>query len=87
MLEVGKNRLLQLDELEEFRLESFENVKFYKEKTKRWHDNLILHKDFNVGDQVLLYNNRLRLFPEKFKSRWKGLCIEIEVTPHGAIEI
>ncbi|XP_075076513.1 uncharacterized protein LOC142163157 [Nicotiana tabacum] len=68
--DAGKNRLLQLDELEEFRLTAYENAKLYKEKTKKWHDKLIRHKDFKVGDHVLLYNSRLRLFPGKFKSLW-----------------
>ncbi|XP_059315368.1 uncharacterized protein LOC132065959 [Lycium ferocissimum] len=32
--DAGKNRLLQLDELEEFIFEAYENAKLYKEKTK-----------------------------------------------------
>ena len=31
-------RLLQLNELEEFRMDTYENAKIYKERTKRWHD-------------------------------------------------
>ncbi|XP_070017285.1 uncharacterized protein [Nicotiana sylvestris] len=85
--DAGKNRLLQLDELEEFRFEAYENANLYKEKTKKWHDNFIRHKEFTIGDQVLLYNSRLRLFPEKFKSRWLGPYIVTEVTPYGVIEI
>ncbi|XP_019256351.1 PREDICTED: uncharacterized protein LOC109234743 [Nicotiana attenuata] len=76
-----------LDELEEFRLSAYENTKLYKEKTKKWHDKLIHHKDFKVGDQVLLYNSRLRLFPGKFKSRWTGPYTVTGVTPYGAIEV
>ena len=34
----GEERLLQLNELDVFRLEAYENAKLYKEKTKRWHD-------------------------------------------------
>ncbi|XP_057754687.1 uncharacterized protein LOC130974001, partial [Arachis stenosperma] len=34
----GEKRLLQLNELEEFRLEAYENAKIYKERAKRWHD-------------------------------------------------
>ena len=85
--DAGKNRLLQLDELEEFRLEAYENAKLYKEKTKRWHDSLIRHKKFKIGERVLLYNSRLRIFPGKFKSRWTGPYVVTEVTPYGAIEI
>ena len=42
----GVERLLQLNELEEFRNEAYENARLYKEKTKRWHENLILRKEF-----------------------------------------
>ena len=55
----GAERLLQLNELEEFRSEAYKNTKLYKEKTKRWHDNLILRREFHPGQQVLLYNSQL----------------------------
>ena len=42
-------RLLQLNELEEFRSEAYENARLYKEITKRWHDNLILRREFHPG--------------------------------------
>ncbi|XP_073017787.1 uncharacterized protein [Primulina eburnea] len=35
---IGDERVLQLNELNEFRLDAYENAKLYKEKTKRWHD-------------------------------------------------
>ncbi|XP_075079179.1 uncharacterized protein LOC142164699 [Nicotiana tabacum] len=59
----GEKRLLQLDELEEFRLHAYENAKLYKEKTKRWHDKHIQHREFKPGQEVLLFNSRLKLFP------------------------
>ncbi|RYD49519.1 MAG: hypothetical protein EOP85_01475 [Verrucomicrobiaceae bacterium] len=68
----GKQRLLELNELDEFRHEAFENARIYKEKTKAWHDKHIVSKEINPGQQVLLYNSRLRLFPGKLKSRWSG---------------
>ncbi|CAA7043949.1 unnamed protein product [Microthlaspi erraticum] len=34
-------------------------------RTKAAHDKLIRLKDFKVGDSVLLYNSKLRLFPGK----------------------
>ena len=51
--------LLHLNELEEFRSEAYENSRLYKERTKKWHDNLILRREFHPGQQVLLYNSRL----------------------------
>jgi len=54
------------------RQEAYENSKIYKEITKAFHDKKISPKDFNIGDQVLLFNSRLKLFPLKLKSRWSG---------------
>lgn len=67
---IGEKRVLQLQDLEEFRLNAFENSKFFKEKTKKWHDARLRRKKFKVGDRVLLFNLRLKLFLEKLKSRW-----------------
>ncbi|GJW10069.1 reverse transcriptase domain-containing protein [Tanacetum coccineum] len=44
-------------------------------------------KDFKVGDQVLLYNSHLKMYPGKLKSKWSGPNIVKTVYPHGAIEI
>ena len=83
----GKKRMLQLNELDEFRLQAYENNKMYKEKVKRWHDRKLYPKSFVPGQQVLLFNSRLRLFPGKLKSRWSGPFIVKTVFPHGAVEI
>ncbi|XP_048602322.1 uncharacterized protein LOC125581268 [Brassica napus] len=80
-----EKRLIQLNELDEIRLEAFESSKIYKEKTKALHDKHILKRDFKEGDQVLLYNSRLKLFPGKLKSRWSGPFKVKEVKPYGAI--
>ena len=61
----GEKRLLQLNDLDEFRLRAYDSAKVYKEKTKKWHDKRILKREFHVGDKVLLFNSRLRLFPGK----------------------
>ncbi|CAM8893051.1 unnamed protein product [Rhodiola kirilowii] len=69
---VGEKRRLQLHDLEEIRLDSYENARIYKDKTKNRHDKRISRKDFREGDQVSLFNSRLKLFPGKLKSRWTG---------------
>ncbi|XP_075076278.1 uncharacterized protein LOC142162947 [Nicotiana tabacum] len=76
-----------MNALEEFRLVAYEDVRIFKEKTKRWHDRLIKPKEFHEGDKVLLYKSRLILFPKKFKSRWTGPYVVKHVSPYGAIEI
>ncbi|KAK6141718.1 hypothetical protein DH2020_024520 [Rehmannia glutinosa] len=85
--EAGENRLLQLNEMEEFRQESYENAKMYKEKTKKWHDQMILWRELLPGQQVLLFNSRLKLFPGKLKSRWSGPFVVERVFPYGAVEL
>ncbi|XP_074323761.1 uncharacterized protein LOC141660674 [Apium graveolens] len=87
MMAAGERRMLQLNELDEFRIQEYENNKLYKEKVKCWHDRRIVHKEFVQGQHVLLYNSRLRLFPRKLKSRWSGPFTVKTVYPHGAVEI
>ena len=52
--EVGVERKLQLQELEEIYLEAYENSKIYKEKVKRFHDSRILRKEFHIGQKSAL---------------------------------
>jgi len=59
--EAGMERKLQLQELEEFHLEAYENSSIYKDKVKRFHDSRILRKEFHIGQKVLLFNSRLKL--------------------------
>ena len=83
----GEKRLLQLSELDEFRNEAYENARIYKEKTKVWHDKHITRKEFTIGQQVLLFNSRLKLFPGKLKSRWSGPFTVTKVFSHGGVEV
>ena len=67
-----EKRLLQLNELEEMRNEAYDNARIYKDKTKKWYDQKILRREFKTGDQVLLFNSRLKLFLGKMRSKWSG---------------
>ena len=62
-----ERRLYQMNELEKLRNEAYDNAKNYKEKTKKWHDQKILRREFKAREQVLLYNFRLKLFQGKLK--------------------
>ena len=83
----GKKRMLPLRELDEFHNEAYENARIYKEKTKAWHDKHIVRKEFEPGQQVLLFNSRLKLFPSKLKSKWSGPFTVVQVFPYGGVEI
>ncbi|XP_056695537.1 uncharacterized protein [Spinacia oleracea] len=83
----GQQRKLSLQELEEIRLEAYENAQMYKDKTKAFHDKRIVKTTFSVGKKVLLYNARLKLFPGKLRSRWLGPFVITNIFDHGAVEI
>ena len=87
LTQAGKQRLLQLNELEELRRESYENSRIYKERLKLFHDKNISRKTFEPNQKVLLYSSRLHLFPGKLCSRWTGPFIVKVVYPYGAVEI
>ncbi|GJW93242.1 reverse transcriptase domain-containing protein [Tanacetum coccineum] len=74
---VGENRAL-----------CFENSLINKEKTKklRFQGDEVPYP-FNVGDQVLLFNSRLKIFSEKLKSRWSGPFTITEVYPYGTAKL
>ncbi|GJX81424.1 reverse transcriptase domain-containing protein [Tanacetum coccineum] len=83
----GDQRKIQLNELSELRDQAYENSLIYKEKTKRIHDAKIKNRVFNVGDQVLLFNSRLKIFSGKLKSRWSGPFTIVQVFPYGTVEL
>ena len=82
-----EERLLQLNELEELRNEAYDSARIYKDKTKKWHDQRILRREFKAGDQVLLFNYRLRLFPGKLKSKWSGPYTIVSSTKFRAVTL
>ncbi len=83
----GKKRKLQLQELEEIRLESYANAEIYNQRTKVWHDKHILQKEFSIGEKVLLFQSKVKLFPGKLRSRWTGPHEVVRVYLHGAVEV
>nr|GEV41615.1 reverse transcriptase domain-containing protein [Tanacetum cinerariifolium] len=83
----GDHRKLHLNELSELRDLAYENYVIYKERTKKLHDFKIKNRIFNVGDQVLLFNSRLKIFSGKLKTRWSGPFTITRVYLYGTIEL
>ncbi|GJS01611.1 reverse transcriptase domain-containing protein [Tanacetum coccineum] len=83
----GDHKKVQLNELNELCDHSYENSLIYKEKTKRIHDSKIKNRVFNVGDRVLLFNSRLKIFSSKLKTRWSGPFTVTQVFPYGTVEL
>ncbi|QHO23825.1 uncharacterized protein DS421_12g366880 [Arachis hypogaea] len=69
----GEKRLMQLNELEEFRNQAY--------------DQKIARRKFTEGQKVLLYNSRLKFFPGKLKSRWSGPFTILKVFSYGHVEL
>nr|GEW75472.1 reverse transcriptase domain-containing protein [Tanacetum cinerariifolium] len=83
----GDHRKLHLNELSELRDQAYENSLIYKERTKKLHDAKIKNRIFNVGDQVLLFNSRLKILSGKLKSRWSGPFTIFEIYPYGTAKL
>ncbi|GKD95816.1 reverse transcriptase domain-containing protein [Tanacetum coccineum] len=83
----GDHRKVQMNELNELRDQAYENSLIYKEKTKKIHDSKIKNRVFNVGDRVLLFNSRLKIFSGKLKTRWTGPFTVTQVFPYGTVEL
>ncbi|GKA48183.1 reverse transcriptase domain-containing protein [Tanacetum coccineum] len=83
----GDHHKVQINELNELRDHAYENSLIYKEKTKRIYDAKIKNRVFNVGDQVLLFNSRLKMFSGKLKSHWSRPFTIAHVFPYGTVEL
>nr|GEW09201.1 reverse transcriptase domain-containing protein [Tanacetum cinerariifolium] len=80
----GDHRKLQLNELCD---QAYVNSLIHKEKTKKLHDSKIKNRIFNVGDRVLLFNSRLKIFSGKLKTRWSGPFTITKVFPYRTVEL
>ena len=84
----GKERLINLHELEELRSLAYENSKIYKEQRKKWHDARLKEiKVFKEGDKVLMYQTRFKFSPGKLKSRWIGSYVVLKAYPSGYVDL
>nr|GEV14783.1 reverse transcriptase domain-containing protein [Tanacetum cinerariifolium] len=83
----GDHRKPQLNELNALCDQAYENSLIYKERTKKLHDDKIKNRIFNVGDLVLLFNSRLKIFLGKLKSRCSGPFTISEIYPYGTAKL
>nr|GEV14355.1 reverse transcriptase domain-containing protein [Tanacetum cinerariifolium] len=86
-LKTSDHRKLQLNKVNELRVQAYENFLIYKEKIKKIHDSKIKNRIFNVGDWVLLFNSYLNIFSRKLKTHWSGPFTITKVFPYGTVEL
>lgn len=84
---VSATRKLQIQELEEMRLDAYESFKLYKETTKLLYDKSILRKYFELGDKVLKLKTRLKLMAGNPQSKWEGPYIVEKVFDYGTLTL
>jgi len=60
---------------------------YTNKKVKAYHDKKLLKKDLQPGQQVLLFNSRLKLFLGKLKSKWSRPFTIKEVKPYRVMEL
>ncbi|GJV27246.1 reverse transcriptase domain-containing protein [Tanacetum coccineum] len=59
----------------------------YGKEDEELHKLKDIKRIFNVGDRVLLFNSRLKIFSGKLKTRWSGPFTITKVFPYGTIEL
>ena len=79
--------MLPLNELDELRQNACDSSGIYKKKTKARHDKHLMHNELKPGQQVLLFNSRLKLFPGKLRSIWSGPFVITQVFPYSSVEL
>nr|GFA02343.1 reverse transcriptase domain-containing protein [Tanacetum cinerariifolium] len=79
---VGDHRKLQLNKLNELRDQAYENSLIYKERTKKLHDDKIKNRIFSVGDQLLLFNSRLKVSRTHHRWRFQTLPLSLRTTEY-----
>ena len=84
--EAQQQRLLQLNELDEFRRDVFQQNILIQQQHKRWHDKSFQKKQLQPGDWVLLYDSKFKIFKGKFHTCWMGPYEVIQVFENGAVE-
>ncbi|GJZ05160.1 hypothetical protein Tco_0538435 [Tanacetum coccineum] len=79
---------MQLHELNELRIQAYENSKLYKASTKAYHDKkLRIRKEFKSGDKVLLFNSKYKFKAPKLISKWYGPFVVNHCYPSSYVEL
>lgn len=87
LTEAQKQRIAQLNELDDIRQEAFQQTDLVQQQRATWHDKFIKKKEFALGDWALLFDSRFKNFQVKLTTRWLGPYEVVSVSENGAIKI
>jgi len=82
-----KERLFQLNGLDEFRMQALLHTKIVQLQRKIWHDRHIKEKQFQEGDWALLYDSRYKDFKGKPRTRWLEPYVVERCHDNGSVQI
>ena len=82
-----KQRLFQLNELDEIRQDAIQHTILVQGQWARWHDKFIKKNKFQQGDWALLFDSQFKDFKCKLTTCWMGPN-EIEtIFENGVVKI
>jgi len=80
-----KESLLQLNGLDEFRMQALLHTVVTQIQRKNWHDKNMKDKKFQEGDWALLYDFRYKDFKVKLRTRWLGPYVIEKYPDNGSV--
>jgi len=82
-----RERLLQLNGLDEQRMKALLHSEVVQLQRKIWHDQHLNEKQFQLGYWALLYDSRYKDFKGKLRTRWLGPYTVEKCNDNGSILI
>jgi len=66
--EAQKQRMRQLNELDEIKQEALQRTSLFQQQRPRWHDKYIKERKFHPGDRALLFDSKFKNFQRKIQT-------------------
>ena len=82
-----RERLLQLNGLDEKIMQALLHSEVVQLQRKIWHDRHLNEKQFQSGDWALLYDSRYKDFKGKLRKRWLGPYTVEKCNENGSVLI
>ena len=85
--EAQKERIMQLNQLDEMRQQAEERTIFMQKQRKQWHDTHIKKKEFKEADWALPFDSKFKDHKAKFTTHWMGPYEIVQVFEHGSVKL
>ena len=85
--EAQKQRILQINELDEIRQDALQRTMLIQNQRKQWHDKFIKKKKFNARYWALLFDSWFKKFKGKLTTYWLGPYEVVISFENGSVKI